>query len=72
MGYTGKQVIHPDQVPIVQTTFLPNKKQIEWAIGLLAAFEEHQKNGKVRRQLYYTNKINVCFYFRVLLHIWEV
>ncbi|KAK4874933.1 hypothetical protein RN001_014293 [Aquatica leii] len=45
MGYTGKQVIHPDQVPIVQEAFLPSKTQFEWATGLLTAFNEYQKKG---------------------------
>ncbi|KAJ8964398.1 hypothetical protein NQ314_004935 [Rhamnusium bicolor] len=47
MGYTGKQVIHPGQVPVVQEAFLPTKTQIDWAQGLLRSFEEHQKTGKV-------------------------
>lgn len=47
MGYTGKQVIHPSQIPVVQDAFLPSSRQIEWASGLLKAFEEHQKSGKV-------------------------
>lgn len=47
MGYTGKQVIHPGQVPIVQDAFLPNSSKVEWATGLLKSFEEHQKTGKV-------------------------
>lgn len=47
MGYTGKQVIHPSQVPVVQKAFLPNKQQVEWAKGILEAFEVHQKSGKV-------------------------
>lgn len=46
MGYTGKQVIHPDQIPIVQEAFLPSKRQVEWATGLLEAFKEHQLKGK--------------------------
>ncbi|XP_030763082.1 citramalyl-CoA lyase, mitochondrial-like isoform X1 [Sitophilus oryzae] len=46
MGYTGKQVIHPGQVPIVQEAFLPSASQIEWASGLLQSFEKHQKDGK--------------------------
>lgn len=48
MGYTGKQVIHPDQVPIVQTAFLPSEKQVLWATDLIKAFNEHQKKGLVR------------------------
>lgn len=47
MGYTGKQVIHPGQVPVVQEAFLPTESQIEWAKGLLKSFEDHQKTGKV-------------------------
>ncbi|XP_019760261.2 citramalyl-CoA lyase, mitochondrial [Dendroctonus ponderosae] len=46
MGYTGKQVIHPGQVSVVQDAFLPSPSQIEWALGLLKSFEEHQKQGK--------------------------
>lgn len=49
MGYTGKQVIHPKQVEIVQTAFLPNEKKVKWAEELLKAYEEHQKSGKVCR-----------------------
>lgn len=47
MGYTGKQIIHPDQIDIVQESFLPSTERVNWARGLLTAFEEHQKNGKV-------------------------
>lgn len=47
MGYTGKQVIHPKQVEIVQSAFLPNKTKLKWAEDLLKAYEEHQKSGKV-------------------------
>nr|CAD7197841.1 unnamed protein product [Timema douglasi] len=48
MGYTGKQVIHPGQIPIVQQAFMPAPVTVEWAEGLIAAFQEHQKIGKVR------------------------
>ncbi|KAL5275674.1 hypothetical protein ACFFRR_001488 [Megaselia abdita] len=47
MGYTGKQVIHPKQIEIVQTAFLPNERKVKWAEGLLKSYEEHQKSGKV-------------------------
>lgn len=46
MGFTGKQVIHPSQIPIVQNAFLPSTEKIEWASELIAAFEVHQKSGK--------------------------
>lgn len=47
MGYTGKQIIHPNQIQIVQETFLPSKVQIDWAEGLLDSFQQHQSIGKV-------------------------
>lgn len=46
MGFTGKQVIHPIQVPIVQEAFSPNPKKVEWATELIKAFQEHQKSGE--------------------------
>ncbi|XP_064089477.1 citramalyl-CoA lyase, mitochondrial-like isoform X1 [Macrobrachium nipponense] len=46
MGFTGKQVIHPGQVPVVQAAFTPRPEKVEWAAGLVQAFEEHQKEGK--------------------------
>lgn len=56
MGYTGKQVIHPGQIEVVQNAFLPSPARIEWATGLLTAFNAHQKNGKVTimTEIYYT------------------
>lgn len=47
MGYTGKQIIHPGQIDIVQEAFLPSKEKIKWAKGLIDAFNEHQTIGKV-------------------------
>ena len=46
-GFTGKQVIHPTQVPVVQTAFSPSEQKIIWAKGLIEAFEQHQDEGKV-------------------------
>ena len=48
MGFTGKQVIHPGQVPVVQEAFSPSPQQVEWAQGLIQAFHQHQASGKVR------------------------
>ena len=47
MGYTGKQVIHPNQVPIVRQAFSPSPERVKWATGLIEAFHDHQKSGKV-------------------------
>ena len=35
MGFSGKQVIHPAQVDIVQEAFKPSKEKITWATGLV-------------------------------------
>ncbi|XP_069061178.1 citramalyl-CoA lyase, mitochondrial isoform X3 [Pleurodeles waltl] len=46
MGFTGKQVIHPNQIPIVQEQFTPSAERIQWAHKLISAFQEHQELGK--------------------------
>jgi citrate lyase subunit beta-like protein len=45
-GFTGKQIIHPNQIEIVQTAFLPAADRARWAQEIMASFEEHQKTGK--------------------------
>ncbi|XP_058885035.1 citramalyl-CoA lyase, mitochondrial-like [Acipenser ruthenus] len=45
MGFTGKQVIHPNQIRIVQEYF-PSPEKVKWAQDLISAFDEHQKLGK--------------------------
>jgi len=46
LGYSGKQVIHPDQVASVQEAFTPSPAAIAHARRLVEAFEEYQKEGK--------------------------
>jgi citrate lyase beta subunit len=46
MGYSGKQIIHPNQVTPVQQAFTPSDESIERAMRLLHAFNEHQQGGK--------------------------
>nr|KAF6373279.1 citramalyl-CoA lyase [Pipistrellus kuhlii] len=46
MGFTGKQVIHPNQIAAVQEQFSPSPEKIKWAEELIAAFQEHQQLGK--------------------------
>ncbi|MBN1303410.1 MAG: CoA ester lyase [Anaerolineales bacterium] len=45
LGYTGKQIIHPNQVVPVQEAFTPDEQAIARAARLVAAFEEHQARG---------------------------
>ncbi|XP_034142613.1 citramalyl-CoA lyase, mitochondrial isoform X3 [Esox lucius] len=46
MGFTGKQVIHPNQIQAVQEEFSPSLERVQWATELIAAFDTHQKQGK--------------------------
>nr|XP_005303948.1 citramalyl-CoA lyase, mitochondrial isoform X2 [Chrysemys picta bellii] len=46
MGFTGKQVIHPNQIAVVQEQFSPSPEKIKWAQELISAFEDHQRLGK--------------------------
>jgi citrate lyase beta subunit len=45
LGYTGKQVIHPNQVTPVQEAFTPDENSIQSARQLVGAFEAHQAKG---------------------------
>ena len=45
LGYTGKQIIHPNQVQPVQEAFTPDDEAIAHARRLVEAFEEHQAKG---------------------------
>jgi len=45
-GFSGKQVIHPNQVPVVQEAFTPSDAAIEHARRIVESFETSQKEGK--------------------------
>eukprot|EP01147_Barroeca_monosierra_P000829 gene829-4109_t len=45
-GFDGKQVIHPDQVPVVQRCFSPTPEKLKWAMEILDAFYENQSEGR--------------------------
>lgn len=45
LGFSGKQIIHPSQVEIVQTAFTPSDEEIAEAIALITAFEKNNANG---------------------------
>lgn len=45
MGYSGKQIIHPNQVNIVTTAFTPAAKHLLWALKVTRAFEENKSTG---------------------------
>ncbi len=45
-GFSGKQIIHPNQVEVTQTAFTPSEKMIEEARRIVETFEASQKEGK--------------------------
>eukprot|EP00051_Salpingoeca_urceolata_P034786 m.26722 g.26722 ORF g.26722 m.26722 type:complete len:354 (+) comp8313_c0_seq1:295-1356(+) len=44
-GFTGKQVIHPNQVPVVQAAFSPTDSQIRYALAIVSAHLDHETQG---------------------------
>ncbi|WP_100183048.1 HpcH/HpaI aldolase/citrate lyase family protein [Candidatus Nitrosotenuis aquarius] len=46
LGYSGKSIIHPDQIISAHELFAPNKSEIEWATKVCAVYEESTKKGK--------------------------
>ncbi|KAA3646428.1 MAG: CoA ester lyase [Chloroflexi bacterium] len=45
MGFVGKQIIHPNQVPVTHKAFTPSESEVAAARELVEAFEQHQKEG---------------------------
>ena len=46
LGYSGKSIIHPDQIPVVHKLFHPNKSEILWAENVCKTYLESIKKGK--------------------------
>jgi citrate lyase beta subunit len=46
LGFSGKQIIHPNQVEAVQEAFTPSDDAIEYAQRVVRAFSASQKEGK--------------------------
>jgi citrate lyase beta subunit len=45
-GFSGKQVIHPNQVPVVQEAFTPSVEEVDYAKRVVETFEASQREGK--------------------------
>lgn len=45
LGYSGMQVIHPDQVALAQAAFTPSDEEVAHAKQVIAAYEAHLKEG---------------------------
>jgi len=46
LGYTGKSIIHPDQISVVHKLFHPNKSEILWAEKVCKIYLQSTKKGK--------------------------
>lgn len=46
LGYVGKSIIHPDQIPTAHGAFAPNKAELEWAKRVCEAYLASTKKGK--------------------------
>lgn len=46
MGYTGKQLIHPNQIPLIHAVYMPTPEEIAHARRVVEAHTAHQKSGK--------------------------
>jgi citrate lyase subunit beta/citryl-CoA lyase len=45
LGFDGKSVIHPNQIPIVNAVYAPTKSEIEKALRVTAAMKEAEAKG---------------------------
>lgn len=45
--FSGKQIIHPGQIDVVNRAFSPSKEKQNWASAVVTAFERQEKEGKV-------------------------
>ena len=46
LGYSGKSIIHPDQISIAHKLFYPSKTEISWAQKVCTEYEKSTKKGK--------------------------
>ena len=45
LGYSGKSIIHPDQIPITHKIFYPNASEISWSKLVVDEYEKSTKKG---------------------------
>ena len=46
LGYSGKSVIHPDQIKTIHRIFHPSKPEIAWAKKVCSVYKKSTKKGK--------------------------
>lgn len=45
MGFSGKQIIHPLQIEVVQAAFSPARREVEWAVRVVVGDEIAGEKG---------------------------
>jgi citrate lyase beta subunit len=45
LGYDGKWVIHPDQIPVVNEMYTPSQEDVERSLRIVEAYQQAQKEG---------------------------
>ncbi|MEE2709300.1 MAG: CoA ester lyase [Gemmatimonadota bacterium] len=45
LGFTGKAVIHPDQIETVRQAFTPSEEEVVWARRVISAYDEASARG---------------------------
>ena len=46
LGYSGKSIIHPDQIEITHKIFHPNSSEITWSKLVVKEYEKSTKKGR--------------------------
>jgi citrate lyase beta subunit len=46
LGFRGKACIHPAQVPVVNRIFAPSETEVDWARGVVEAYERERGEGR--------------------------
>lgn len=46
LGYSGMQIVHPDQIEPVRRSYTPSADEIDWAQQVVDAFAQHEQEGR--------------------------
>ena len=46
LGFAGKSVIHPSQIPYVRKAFMPTAEELDRARSIVTAYEQSVQTGK--------------------------
>lgn len=46
LGYSGMQIVHPDQIAPVMAAFAPSAEEVAWAQRVVTGYEQHAADGR--------------------------